>query len=41
VGLNYKVAILDIIEKRQYIRARNGTNLSQKDGDGVKKRTAF
>jgi hypothetical protein len=35
---NYKVAILDVIEKRQYNRARNGTNLSQKDSDGVKER---
>jgi len=26
MGQNYKVAILDIIEKQQYSQSRNGTN---------------
>jgi len=38
MGQNYRVEVLDISEKRQYSRARKGTNLSQKDSDGVKER---
>jgi hypothetical protein len=38
MGQNYKAAVLDIIEKRQCNRSRNGTNPSQKANDGVKER---